>query len=673
MVTERYLWPEWSDSEINAEKWDAGAKGKPEKGKPATPIFFEDSDGQPTLPESLAAACHQWRRIPDIYCAGGASAVFEEQSGQKPLSILQSNNHLLFSPFIRSLIGSIRSLQDYCLETDGLEDWRPWSLIYSMNKTGGKEHRPLVNPHGKYVIKLYWVGKWRKVVIDDSIPCDVNGTPLLITSSNSNEIWPLILSKALLKLSAMSLSPRNREIPEFNIITALTGWIHEVLSGSCNSTWELLNHYLPIFAPYSNSNTTAEDGKSKDKKDKKKKEDASPVGKMTAFCLAELEHAEADLHPCQVVKIRDRPLRPPSPPPIIPRWKLIRPRPDVIQQLEDMERSKIPDRWCYIRSALKVSSAEEDEDHKSVSMMDCDKAVKSANECDWMRIEDITQLENSRIHLFHRANNPSLKVIQQNHLSVSETIFSNKLHSQFFFADMRDDSQDIIVSFQVQNRKNDWSHLQSAKGAKTPVSEPLTPVPDETATPNETSSSIPSPNALDSPTGASSPLQILDTDLASAASSVLRIQNYSLKKYFQTTTDIIKNESYSQGSVRFRLPKGRTVLRFQLSSTYASTISVVFDAAHADNIHFGPLDQIMPYGARVPFSWVAYGKALLDAVNDSIRCLGNRDELQTAIRKLATLTENNKGNSERFYNSVIQFVKISKFLKYLKILTNWYI
>jgi len=95
-----------------------------------------------------------------------------------------------------------------------------------------------------------------------------------------------------------------------------------------------------------------------------------------------------------VIKIRDRPLRPPSPPPVIPRWKLIRPRPDVLQQLEDMERSKIPDRWCYIRSALKISSSDEDEDHKSASAIDCGN-IKSCNECDWMRIEDIVQFRAS--------------------------------------------------------------------------------------------------------------------------------------------------------------------------------------------------------------------------------------------------------------------------------------
>ena len=58
--------------------------------------------------------------------------------------------------------------------------------------------------------------------------------------------------------------------------------------------------------------------------DKKKKDENPTRNKMMAFCLAELEHGEADLHPCQIIKIRDRPLKPPPPPPVIPRWKLIR-------------------------------------------------------------------------------------------------------------------------------------------------------------------------------------------------------------------------------------------------------------------------------------------------------------------------------------------------------------
>jgi hypothetical protein len=42
-----------------------------------------------------------------------------------------------------------------------------------------------------------------------------------------------------------------------------------------------------------------------------------------------------------------------------------------------------------------------------------------------------------------------------------------QLHNQFFFAEMETDDQDIIVSFQVQNRKTDWNYQQSIKCSKT--------------------------------------------------------------------------------------------------------------------------------------------------------------------------------------------------------------
>jgi hypothetical protein len=39
------------------------------------------------------------------------------------------------------------------------------------------------------------------VTIDDRIPVDATEKPLLLVSSVSNEIWTLLLSKALLKLA----------------------------------------------------------------------------------------------------------------------------------------------------------------------------------------------------------------------------------------------------------------------------------------------------------------------------------------------------------------------------------------------------------------------------------------------------------------------------------------
>ena len=247
--------------------------------------------------------------------------------------------------------------------TDELTDWRPWHQIFALNKAGGKEHKPLVNPSGKYAVKLFWVGKWRKVIVDDMIPCNEEDMPLLPTSSNQNEIWPLILFKALLKVTALCLSPRSPEIPETEIVTALTGWMPEYLNNDVATSWDLLTRHLPVWAradapPATPAqNATKEDDKKK--KDKKKKDDKSDGekdsgAKYPLLCLAKIELAEAESHPAWLIQTRDKPLREPSPPPNIPRWKLVRPQPDVLQLLDNIEKRKIPNQWCQVRSPFRI-------------------------------------------------------------------------------------------------------------------------------------------------------------------------------------------------------------------------------------------------------------------------------------------------------------------------------
>jgi hypothetical protein len=46
-------------------------------------------------------------------------------------------------------------------------------------------------------------GTWRKVIVDDLIPVDEKGLFLLPQTTISGEIWPLILSKALLKIISL--------------------------------------------------------------------------------------------------------------------------------------------------------------------------------------------------------------------------------------------------------------------------------------------------------------------------------------------------------------------------------------------------------------------------------------------------------------------------------------
>eukprot|EP00903_Cladosiphon_okamuranus_P015705 g14497.t1 len=71
-----------------------------------------------------------------------------------------------------------------------------WEAIYP--KTS--DEVPCYNPCGRYAIKLFAAGRWRKVEVDDFIPLDATRSPVIAASENPLELWPLLLSKALYKL-----------------------------------------------------------------------------------------------------------------------------------------------------------------------------------------------------------------------------------------------------------------------------------------------------------------------------------------------------------------------------------------------------------------------------------------------------------------------------------------
>ena len=73
-----------------------------------------------------------------------------------------------------------------------------WELIYPQDVNG----QPTKTASGKYHVKCFVLDQWRKVTVDDRIPVDVFGAPLLVGSMPA-QLWPLILSKAILKLMAL--------------------------------------------------------------------------------------------------------------------------------------------------------------------------------------------------------------------------------------------------------------------------------------------------------------------------------------------------------------------------------------------------------------------------------------------------------------------------------------
>ena len=72
-----------------------------------------------------------------------------------------------------------------------------WEQIHPKDKDG----LPARSPSGKYHVRCFVLDKWRRVTVDDRIPVDLFGRPLPV-GIIPLQLWPLLLSKAVLKLMA---------------------------------------------------------------------------------------------------------------------------------------------------------------------------------------------------------------------------------------------------------------------------------------------------------------------------------------------------------------------------------------------------------------------------------------------------------------------------------------
>ncbi|XP_043552789.1 androglobin [Chiloscyllium plagiosum] len=249
------LWPEWNEADVNAEKWDLAKpiKEKDKAVKSPSLQLFEDPEGKVELPPSLKV--YSWKRPYEFILEKLPVIVARESS----FDLMTANEHILKSEMMRWIISEIIMLWHTCQDTK-LNDkslleamgspWKPWEHIYALCKAS-KGHTPLYNSYGKYVVKLYWMGCWRKITVDDTMPFDKNDKLLLPSSTCLGELWPMLLSKALIKLASIDMSNTGKkELGEFTVLHALTGWHPEIIplrSEQSERIWSFLKTLLPEF------------------------------------------------------------------------------------------------------------------------------------------------------------------------------------------------------------------------------------------------------------------------------------------------------------------------------------------------------------------------------------------------------------------------------------------
>ncbi|KAI6652848.1 hypothetical protein LOD99_4234 [Oopsacas minuta] len=252
------IWPEWTDAE--------DAKGKGGRGAPSV---FEDSESF-ELPADMARVCEQWKRPSGLMVAGEGSEepptpVIVEAETIPIIDLVTPNLHLFpLSELIRWIVCQLHALwqqRDVFLispTNPGADpvQWRPWEHIFPQNKG-----TPVLSPNGKYTVRLFWLNSWRRITIDDLMPVDLDGRLLLPSSTNRCELWPALLSKAIIKVASLDYnSPSSRgDFGEASIVYLLTGWCPQKINTSDlknrDQIWPLLLRALRLWKPPSEKRT----------------------------------------------------------------------------------------------------------------------------------------------------------------------------------------------------------------------------------------------------------------------------------------------------------------------------------------------------------------------------------------------------------------------------------
>ncbi|XP_053396619.1 androglobin-like isoform X26 [Mercenaria mercenaria] len=244
------IWPEWNDADVNAEKWgvsqqDMAHKGK-EKDKGKSPVVshsFDDPEGKIEMPPGMRV--DHWKRPQDYITE--KTPVIIDPDGMTSYDLITNNEHLHESELMRYIISQIMALWEICAVKNPPQDqmpadpgvpyeevshtWKPWEHIYTMNKVQKGPHIPPYNPYGKYAVRLYWMGCWRKVIVDDTLPFDENDRLMLPCTTMQHEVWPMLLTKALIKVASLDYTGGNPncEFGDVSIVSCLTGWLPEAI------------------------------------------------------------------------------------------------------------------------------------------------------------------------------------------------------------------------------------------------------------------------------------------------------------------------------------------------------------------------------------------------------------------------------------------------------------
>ncbi|KAG8463754.1 hypothetical protein KFE25_004027 [Diacronema lutheri] len=252
---ERHLFPRIGDRETNrlAPVFDLAevkALLAPDAKAGGEPYTDADYDGGVLpLPAVLKTATAEWKRAKLLAADSTGAPPYVLEATIDPGQPRELTNGLLMPtcqaesalPLLEWITSTMQLIAEHAPALrDG--DYL-WQLIHPQTDA----RVPLYSDKGRYVVRLFDHGQWRAITIDDTLPCDATGHGLLPRTLAPRELWPSLLTKALLKLGARTSAGLRPRDP--SVLTALTGWLPQVLpiapaSQPDHLTWDALTAAL---------------------------------------------------------------------------------------------------------------------------------------------------------------------------------------------------------------------------------------------------------------------------------------------------------------------------------------------------------------------------------------------------------------------------------------------
>ena len=267
-IFKKFFYPsEWTDADLNSETWEepkvkknlAGA-GKTVKTNVSVPTvdtqyFYFDDPSPPTLPIYMREHVYDWKKPFDVF-KDPDLIVYDPTNSWKQLTV--PSPIVSDCDFVKLFKDTIKMLKYYgekfgfvvefesakFVPTTQGEPWQPWHHVYGSCKAGkGQIHKPVYHPFGKYALRLFYFGTWRKIIVDDRIPCDKNGLCMLPVTEIEGELWPILLAKGILKIISQTCS-----LMDFSLVTCFTGWLPGNVN-TANKTYDQIWRRFQILTP----------------------------------------------------------------------------------------------------------------------------------------------------------------------------------------------------------------------------------------------------------------------------------------------------------------------------------------------------------------------------------------------------------------------------------------